>query len=136
MTRMSVLHRGKSITFGPMAVKLRKDELVKHFAALGANVTIDGWVITIDLCAQHQLVFKGSKINFLDVEVRVPGCHNSYGGLLGQTYQCKYATDKFEWSRDKEESTLETPSGSYTSVASPQLHTDSDDITLFDESSF
>jgi hypothetical protein len=127
MTRMSVLYRGKSISFGPMAVKLRKDELVKHFAALGANVTIDGWLMTIDLCARHQLVFKsmhaldGSKINFLDVEVRVPGCHNSYGGLLGQTYQCKYATDQFQWSRDKEESfelpTLETPSGSYTSVA-------------------
>jgi hypothetical protein len=38
--------------------------------------------------------------------------------LLGQTYQCKYAKEKFNWSRDREEefrvATLETASGSYS----------------------
>jgi hypothetical protein len=52
----------------------------------------------------------------------VPGCHNSYGGLLGQTYQCKYAKEKFNWSRDREEefriATLDTPSGSYSPTVS------------------
>jgi hypothetical protein len=60
-------------------------------------------------------------INFLNFEVRVPGCHNAYGGLLGQTYQCKYASEKFEWSREREEAfrvaTLETASGMYSPVA-------------------
>jgi hypothetical protein len=127
MTRMSVLYRGKSVEFGPMAVKIRKDELIKHFESLGAKITIDGWFLTVELCPQHTLVFKsmhaidGTDINFLDLEVRVPGCHNSYGGLLGQTYQCKYATMQFDWSRDMEESfrveTLETPSGTYSPAA-------------------
>jgi hypothetical protein len=53
--------------------------------------------------------------------VRVPGCHNAYGGLLGQTYQCKYAREKFEWSREREEAfrvaTLETASGMYSPLA-------------------
>jgi hypothetical protein len=127
MTRMSVLYRGKSIAFGPQAVRVRAAELIKHFEALGAKATIDGWVITVDLCPQHQVKFTsmhaidGSQINFLDLEVSVPGCHDSYGGLLGQTYQCKYAKEKFDWSRDKEDSfrvpTLETPTGSYSPTA-------------------
>jgi hypothetical protein len=127
MTRMSVLYRGESIEIDAWSLKTRKAELIKHFEALGSKITIDGWVLTIDLCRQHQLKFvamhslDGTNISFLDVEVRVPGCHNAYGGLLGQTYQCKYAREAFEWSRDKEESfrvpTLETPSGSYSPTA-------------------
>jgi hypothetical protein len=127
MTQMSVLYHGKSIAFDAWAIKSRANELVKHFEALNATITIDGWDMTIDLCPNHQLKFvamhstDGSKINFLDIEVRVPGCHNAYGGLLGQTYQCKYLTERFDWSRDMEESfrvpTLETPSGSYSPAA-------------------
>jgi hypothetical protein len=127
MTRMSVLYHGKSISFDGWALLTRKAELIKHFESLNATIKIDGWVMTIDLCPNHQLKFvamhstDGSKINFLDIEVRVPGCHNAYGGLLGQTYQCKYLTERFDWSRDMEESfrvpTLETPSGSYSPAA-------------------
>jgi hypothetical protein len=143
MTQMSVLYRGKSIAIDAWALQTRKNELIEHFEALGANITINGWKMTIDLCAHHQIAFvsmhstDGSNINFLDVEVRVPGCHDAYGGLLGQTYQCKYATEKFNWSRDMEENfavpTLETPSGSYSADADcakedeyqgPQLRTD------------
>ena len=123
MTQMSVLYRGTSIAMDAWSVVKRKAELVAHFEALGAKVAIEGWSMTVELCAQHVLVFTsmhstdGSEINFLDVEVRVPGCHDAYGGLLGQTYQCKYAREAFAWSRDKEAAfrvpTLETPSGAY-----------------------
>lgn len=48
--------------------------------------------------------------------MRVPGCHSAYGGLLGQTYKCKWAKEKFQWSLDQEDAflvpTLETPSDS------------------------
>jgi hypothetical protein len=60
-------------------------------------------------------------INYLNFEVSVPGCHDAYGGLLGQTYQCKYAHEKFEWSREREEAfrvaTLETASATYSPLA-------------------
>jgi hypothetical protein len=53
--------------------------------------------------------------------VWLPGCHNAYGGLLGQTYQCKYAREKFDWSREREEAfrvaTLETASEMYSPLA-------------------
>jgi hypothetical protein len=131
MTRMSVLYRGTSVSFDGWALLTRKAELIKHFEALNATVKIDGWVMTIDPCPQHQLKFvamHSGNINYLDLAVSVPGCHKSYGGLLGQTYQCKYATDKFQWSRDKEESfalpTLETPSGSYSPATAECTHED------------
>jgi hypothetical protein len=76
------------------------------------------------LCSQHTISFAtrhSDGINFLNLEVSVPGCHDAYGGLLGQTYQCKYAHEKFEWSREREEAfrvaTLTTASGMYSPLA-------------------
>jgi hypothetical protein len=125
MTSMAVLYQGKSFVITPWTVT-SSAELIAHFEALGAKVNIDtpNWIITIELCAQHTISFAtrhSDGINFLNLEVRVPGCHNAYGGLLGQTYQCKYAHEKFEWSREREEAfrvaTLETASGMYSPVA-------------------
>ena len=80
--------------------------------------------MTVDLCPMHELTFTsmhatdGSNVNFLDVSVSVPGCHDAFGGLLGQTYQCKHATEPFVWSRQMEDAfrvpTLTTPSGTYS----------------------
>jgi hypothetical protein len=125
MTAMAVLYQGKSFVITPWTVT-SSAELIAHFEALGAKVNIDtpNWIITIELCAQHTISFatrNSDGINFLNFEVRIPGCHNAYGGLLGQTYQCKYAHEKFEWSREREEAfrvaTLETASGMYSPVA-------------------
>jgi hypothetical protein len=127
MTSMAVIYQGKSFIITPWTVKTSSAELIAHFEALGAKVSIDtnDWIITIELCAQHTIEFAtrhSGDINFLNLEMRVPGCHDAYGGLLGQTYQCKYATEKFEWSREREEAfrvaTLETSSGSYSATAS------------------
>lgn len=43
---------------------------------------------------------------YLDVQVAVPNCDDSYDGALGQTYKCEYVSgDKeFVWSHDQEES--------------------------------
>jgi hypothetical protein len=125
MTSMAVLYQGKSFVITPWTVT-SSAELVTHFESLGAKVNIDtpNWIITIELCAQHTISFAtrhSDGINFLNFEMRVPGCHNAYGGLLGQTYQCKYAHEKFEWSREREEAfrvaTLETASGMSSPVA-------------------
>jgi hypothetical protein len=125
MTAMTVLYRGKSFTITPWTAKGRKhDEMITHFESLGSKISIKQSLITIELCAGHTISFAThhnvrSKLNYLNFEMQVPGCHDSYGGLLGQTYQCKYATEKFKWSRDHEEdfriATLDTPSGSYSS---------------------
>jgi hypothetical protein len=126
MTSMVVLYQGKSFIITPWTVKTNSVKLIAHFEALGAKVNIDtaNWIITIELCAQHTIVFAtrhSDNINFLNFKVRVPGCHNAYDGLLGQTYQCKYAHNKFEWSREREAAfrvaTLETASATYSPVA-------------------
>jgi hypothetical protein len=108
MTSMAVLYKGKSFIITPWTVKTNSAELIAHFEALGGKVNIDtpNWIITIELCSQHTISFatrNSDGINFLNFAARVPGCHNAYGGLLGQTYQCKYAREKFEWSREREE---------------------------------
>ena len=47
----------------------------------------------------------GRPFNYLDVQVAVPGCHDAYDGVLGQTYQCRYLRDgaRFSWSYEQEE---------------------------------
>ena len=53
----------------------------------------------------------------------VPGCHDAYGGALGQTYRCEYVHGQkpFVWSSAQEESfrvaSLATPSGAYSATA-------------------
>jgi hypothetical protein len=124
MTSMTVLYRGKSFTITPTTAKEQRDELISHFESLDSKVSIKNWRtshITIELCDGHAISFethRNNGISFLNFEMQVPGCLDSYGGLLGQTYQCKYATEGFEWSRAREEefriATLETSSGAYS----------------------
>jgi hypothetical protein len=126
MTAMAVLYKDKSFVIKPWTLKGKRAELIAHFEALGAKVSIDThkWTITIELCAQHTIVFTtyhSNDINYLNFAVNVPGCHDAYGGLLGQTYQCKYASEQFEWSREREEAfrvaTLTTASATYSPLA-------------------
>jgi len=103
MTRMALLFRGTSVVLRPMSLKFRVAELKQHFDALGVKTTFSDWRMSVELCPGHTITFTamhaidGSQVNFLDVGLDVPGCHNAYGGILGQTYQCKYATEKFVW---------------------------------------
>jgi hypothetical protein len=125
MTAMAVLYRGKSFIITPNTAKAKRAELIAHFESLGSKVSIeDDRIITIELCTAHTISFDAQHdktMSYLNFEMHVPGCHDSYGGLLGQTYKCKYATEKFKWSREHEKAfrvaTLHTASGSYTPSA-------------------
>jgi hypothetical protein len=122
MTAMSVLYRGKSFTITPWTAKAKRAELIKHFESLGSKISVkDDRIITIELCTGHTVSFATLHIErdtYLNFRMELPGCHDSYDGLLGQTYKCKYAKEKFTWSREREEefrvATLETASGSYS----------------------
>jgi hypothetical protein len=122
MTAMAVLYRGTSFTITPWtATKEKRAELITHFESLGSKISIKNWRITIELCAEHTISIEShhnNTMSYLNFEMQVPGCHDSYGGLLGQTYQCKYAKEKFKWSREHEKAfriaTLSTASGSYS----------------------
>jgi hypothetical protein len=126
MTAMAVLYRGKSFTITPWTAKAKRAELIAHFESFGSKVSIkDDRIITIELCTGHTVSFATLHIErniYMNFRMEVPGCHDSYGGLLGQTYQCKYATEKFEWSRNREDefrvATLDTASGSYSPTVS------------------
>lgn len=128
MTKMSVLFRNTTFVIEPWAVKTRRIVLIKHFESLGAEVTYDGdWSVKIELCPLHTFTFTTHHtvdelaLNYLDFDFSVPGCHNVYGGVLGQTYQCKWAKETFKWSREMEDlfrlPALDTPSGPYSPTA-------------------
>lgn len=93
MKQLSVLYRGKAFVVTPWTVKAKRAALVAHFESLGALVTVDStrWSISIELCAQHSIVFTSHHVghlSYLNFQVHVPGCHDAYGGLLGQIFRC------------------------------------------------
>jgi len=94
------------------------------------------WEVTLGLCSGIRVTIcqkhtteaerelwhaDGQPFYYLDVEVAVPGCHDAYDGVLGQTYQCKHARDgaAFVWSHEQEEAfrlpgdLLSYPSGAF-----------------------
>lgn len=124
ITHVAVLYRGTSVTINPRDLHVRKAELISHFEALGSKVVYDSeWRMTVHMCPLHSVTFtthhtrSDHPLTYLNVEVELPGCHNVFGGLLGQTYQCKWANETFSWSRNMEAlfrlPTLDAPSGTY-----------------------
>jgi hypothetical protein len=128
MTSMSLLYRDSVFVITPDTIARNSTALVAHFAALGIKVKVDHTIkqVQIAICQHHVLVFTShttvfGHLEFVNLEVRVPGCHDAYGGLLGQTYQCKYADQTFEWTRAQEDAfrlpSLSTVSGSFSPTA-------------------
>lgn len=128
MTSLSVLYRNTSYVITPWGLASKKTEIINHFESLGSTVAFAGaWIMTIELCPHHKLKFTAHHttdefaLNYLNFEFDVPGCHDSYGGVLGQTYKCKWANEKFVWSREMEESfrvpTIKTASRTYSPTA-------------------
>jgi hypothetical protein len=123
MTKISVLFRNATILIEPWLLKGHRVQLTRQFAAIGAEVSFDGnWRMTVALCPNLELTFivhhttRKHIINFLNVELRAPRCHDAYGGALGQMYRCKWASEPFVWSAEQEESfrvkSLSSPSSS------------------------
>jgi len=129
MTKLAVLYRGTVLVFTPWTWK-QPALIAQHFAALNATVRFHGhWAATITFCATHSITLstmhtlKDTPINYFDVAVRVPGCHDAFGGALGSTYQCQYVQHRktFDWSAEREETfrvaNLSAPSGTYSAGA-------------------
>jgi hypothetical protein len=127
ITSLSVLYRNTSYVITPWGLNKKKAEIINHFESLGSKVAFTNtgsWTMTIELCPHHKLKFTAhhttgeSILNYLNFEFDVPGCHDSYGGVLGQTYQCKWAKETFLWSREMEESfrvpTMKSASRTYS----------------------
>lgn len=90
-------------------------------APFGASVVHRADITTIELCSEHTIVISkhvadikirpwlqhvnGKAFVYLNVNVKAPGCDNVSGGLLGQTYQCKYVSKeaKFVYDANSEE---------------------------------
>lgn len=131
---VGILAGGKAITFGPWAFKSRRDELTTMFESVGATIEFHrGTTMTVTFCDDHVLAlttrhtahqFHNHSLNFFDVSVTVPGCHDDFDGPLGITYHCEFAlghTPFGRWTREREETfriaDLTTPTGAYSSKA-------------------
>lgn len=139
MTRIGVLFRRQTMLittahFTPALVANFNRQLAEE----GGHAMLSGkFKIRLELCPGHIVLVSqmhsaqrwlarlnnGHSINYLNVELIVPGCHDSFGGVLGQTYKCKFefGMEKFAFDRSTEESfripTLFTPTGQFSSDA-------------------
>lgn len=135
-----MLFRNESLLIGvgadlhskPLLDKLRR-QLAPHG---GAAQSTHGNTLRLDLCPGHAIVIRhahtdvaarpwlahadGRAFSFLNVELIVPGCHDSFGGALGQTFKCKYefGGEPFVFDRGTEEAfrvaTLFTPTDQFS----------------------
>ena len=72
-------------------------------AAGGSAVLINDASIHLTLCEGHSVTITqmhtydwvevakqlDHKFYYMDIEINVPGCHDEFGGIIGQMYQCK-----------------------------------------------
>jgi len=89
------------------------EQLNKILAPVGASASAKTKFSTVlNLCPGERVVVTQMvtltlpHYYYLDLQVSAPGCSAYYGGVLGQTYHCKYASrdEKFEWDPNAEES--------------------------------
>lgn len=128
MTHMWVLYRGASIAIDAWSVKQRAAELIAQFESLGVHIVIDGWSIILELCGLGLTFTTGhiaegaANINYINLGLRVPGCHDALSGLIGQTYKCKYAVENFDWSVEVIEKFLIESGDAENNIYSPAAH--------------
>jgi hypothetical protein len=96
------------------------DELEQGVALAGGKLLAwSHWQTKLELCRGHTVTISqmhttepwlahadGSPFYYLDVEINVSECDDSYDGALGQTYKCKYLSgeEEFRWSHAQEAS--------------------------------
>lgn len=107
MTEVAVLFRTEAFLFTVVTMDdaFRDDLSARLERAGGRLLRFTPWKVTLELCPGHLVIITqkhtteaerelwhrdGRPFYYLDVDVAVPGCHDAYGGVLGQTYQCKY----------------------------------------------
>ena len=128
LTKVAVLYRGVAISSESL---FGSDDVRGGVALLNEKLNGTGGVVkfveadfehaprvVVDLCegavrvvlhrrrpsAQQVAAFAlFSTTHYFNVEVEVPGCHDEFGGVLGQMYQCQYARASFKWDAADEE---------------------------------
>lgn len=139
MTHIGVMFRHETMLFsaGRFTPALIAN-LNRKLESEGGSASLHGnFRIRLELCPGHVVLLtqmhtaqawiaelnNGHAINYLNVELIVPGCHDSFDGALGQTYKCmwEFGKQKFEFDRSTEESfripTLFTPTGRFSTDA-------------------
>jgi hypothetical protein len=134
MTEIGLLFRDEVLLFDThtMSQSFRDDLEHSLVHAGGKLLSWSPWKVKMELCPGHLITISqmhttepwlthadGRPWYYLDVEVTVPNCDDSYDGALGQTYKCEYVSGKkeFIWSHSQEESfrvpTLSAPTASF-----------------------
>ncbi len=122
MTEVGVLFRDESFLFTVVTMdEAFRDVLSSKLERVGGQLlSFQPWQVVLGFCSGQRITITqqhtteaerelwhadGRPFYYLDVEVAVPGCHDAYGGVLGQTYQCTYVRDgaAFVWSHEQEE---------------------------------
>jgi hypothetical protein len=130
MTAAGVLFRNESFLFsnetfiydtsaGAAPAPSFQDDVTARLNRVGGKVLAwsSEWA-ELELCPGHVVTLHNSN-DYLDVDISVPSCQDSYGGALGQTFQCHglLEDETFVWSSAQEESfqipTLFTPTGAF-----------------------
>ena len=132
ITHLAILYRVETLLFNTdtMSQSFRDNLEESLIRGEGNLLSWSPWQIKMELCPGYFITVSqmhtiepwlahadGSPWYYLDVEISVPNCDNSYDGALGQTYKCGYVSGRkeFVWSHAQEESfripTLPTPTG-------------------------
>jgi hypothetical protein len=148
MTEVGLLFRNQSFSFEVKTMSgAFHNDLKERLAQVGGKlISWSSWEVKMELCAGQFITIKqmhtvdswlahadGTPWYYLDVDIVLPGCHDSYDGALGQTYKCKYVheEEEFVWSHVQEESfqipDLFTATGSFQ-VDAPCFDTKKDDF--------
>jgi hypothetical protein len=138
MTNVGLMFREEDFFFDTDEMQESfRDDLQKRLERAGGKLlSWSSWQVKIELCPQQIVTISqmhstkpwlshadGSPWFYLDVNITVPGCHDSFDGALGRTYNCKYFTgqEEFKWSHEQEEKfrvpTLLTMTGAFQADA-------------------
>lgn len=105
MVKAGVVFRNQTFLFN--ATKSPSlEELKASLGVEGVKVLRSAWNRTeIELCPGHVLTIARKFSVYINIDVSVPGCHDSYNGILGQMFQCKFINgqETFVWSPAQEE---------------------------------
>jgi hypothetical protein len=156
MTHIAVLFRSETLMFDTRTMSESfRDNLQERLARVGGKVlSWSPWKVKMEMCPGQIITISqmhtiepwlshgnGDPWFYLDVEVNVPNCDDSYDGALGQTYKCEYVSGEkqFVWSHDQEESfrlpTLSAPTAPFQvdSTCPDKISYDEDDTVSKDQ---
>ena len=90
-------------THGPEFIEKTRQLVAPFGARVGGSPT--GVIIDTDqgvrfVVSQHKTAFGGKQLFYVNIDADVPACSETYDGILGQLYHCRY---EFVWHDGDEE---------------------------------